>query len=134
MFPRIREIIDPFGLRLRVTVNPHPAGAQVKLERPDLAHSPEMLLDAYGAEMLSGYVMASRLALPEGLPDEPVDGRFPFELRLAHSPKVSIEIRRTGAGRPLDVPATFWDKLYAELCLAIPHARELSRRCGVLLH
>jgi hypothetical protein len=41
---------------------------------------------------------------------------------------VAIEISRPGADRPLDIPAPFWDKLYAELCLVIPHARELSRR------
>jgi hypothetical protein len=58
VFPRIREIVDPFGLRLRVTVDAHPSGALVKLERPDVAGSSQLLLDAYGAELLSGYIMA----------------------------------------------------------------------------
>ncbi|MDP9413635.1 MAG: hypothetical protein M3Q08_05980 [Pseudomonadota bacterium] len=134
MFPRIREIIDPFGLRLRVTVSPHASGALVALERPGQAGASRLLLDAYGAELLSGYIMASRLALPEGLPAEPVEGSFPFELRLSHEPKVAIEISQPGIARPLEIPAPFWDKLYAELCLVIPHARELSRRAGASVH
>ena len=135
VFPRIREIIDPFGLRLRVTVTMDPSGASVTLERPDQQGGMRLRLDAYGAELLSGYIMASRLALPQDLPAEQVEGAFPCELRLSQEPKVAIEISGKGAARPLDVTATFWDKLYAELCLAIPHARELSRRrAAPLMH
>lgn len=134
MFPRIREIIDPFGRRLRLAVGPHPSGALIEIQRPDHADTPRVLLDAYGAELLSGYIMASRLALPQTLPDEKAEGRFPFALRLSHEPKVAIEISGPGLERPLDIPAPLWDKLYAELCIAVPHARELSRRSGALVH
>ena len=134
MFPRIREIIDPFGRRLRLSVEPHPIGAIVEFQRPDEADSPRVLLDGYGAEIVSGYIMAARLALPHPLPDEAIDGHFAVRLRLTHEPKVAIEIGQQGAGRSLEIPAPFWDKLYAELCLVIAHARELGRRQTERVH
>lgn len=134
MFPRIREIIDPFGRRLRLSVEPHPIGALIAVERPDEAGSPRVLLDGYGAEIVSGYIMAARLALPHSLPDEAIDGPFAAQLRLTHEPKVAIEIGPRGSARSLEVPAPFWDKLYAELCLVIAHARELGRRQAERVH
>ena len=127
---RIRELTDPFGLRLRVSVERHPKGALVALERHDITGAPRVLLDGYGAELLSGFIMAGRLALPHPLPDERCAGAFPFVLSLTHEPKVSIRIRQDGDGETLEIPAPFWDKLYAELCLVIPHAREFTRSAG----
>jgi hypothetical protein len=134
VFPRIREIVDPFGLRLRVCVEPHLTGALVSIERPDLSSNPRICLDPYGAEILSGYIMASRLALPHDLPGESVRGAFACELRFLREPKVSIELEQAGQGALLDIPATFWDKLYAELCLVIPHVRELGRTAVRTVH
>lgn len=134
MFPRIREIIDPFGRRLRLSVEPHAVGALIAFERLDEADSPRVLLDGYGAELVCGYVMAARLALPHPLPDEAIDGHFAAQLRLVHEPKVTIEIGQRGVGRSLEIPATLWDKLYAELCLVIAHAREMGRRQTERVH
>ena len=133
---RIRELTDPFGLRLRVSVERHPKGALVALERYDLTGAPRVLLDGYGAELLSGFIMAGRLALPHPLPDERCSGAFPFVLSLTHEPKVSIRIRQDEGGDTLEIPAPFWDKLYAELCLVIPHAREFTRSAaaGAFVH
>jgi hypothetical protein len=124
---RIRELTDPFGLRLRLSVEPHPQGALIALERQDAPGRPRILLDGYGGELLSGFIMAARLALPHPLPAERCEGLFPAELSLAHEPKVSITIRQDEGGAVLEIPAPFWDKLYAELCLVIPHAREFTR-------
>lgn len=124
---RIRELTDPFGLRLRVSVEPHPKGALIALERHDAAGRPRVLLDSYGGELLSGFIMAARLALPHPLPAERCQGLFPAEISLTHEPKVSICIRQQENGTVLEIPAPFWDKLYAELCLVIPHAREFTR-------
>ena len=124
---RIRELTDPFGLRLRVSVEPHPNGAVIALERYDVPGKPRVLLDGYGADLLSGFIMAARLALPHPLPDERCGGNFPSELSLTHEPKVAIRIRQGGGGQTIEIPAPFWDKLYAELCLVIPHAREFTR-------
>lgn len=127
MPPRIREITDPFGMRLRVSVEPHPQGALIALERHDLPERPRVMLDGYGGELLSGFIMAARLALPHPLPDEHCAGSFALKLSLTHDPKVSIVLRQDESGEAIDIPAPFWDKLYAELCLVIPHARELTR-------
>jgi hypothetical protein len=124
---RIRELTDPFGLRLRLSVEPHPHGALIALERHDAAGRPRILLDSYGGELLSGFIMAARLALPHPLPAERCEGLFPAELSLTHEPKISIAIRQDETGAVLEIPAPFWDKLYAELCLVIPHAREFTR-------
>ncbi|TFI59645.1 hypothetical protein E2493_04020 [Sphingomonas parva] len=124
---RIREITDPFGMRLRISVEPHPRGALIVLERHDLPERPRVLLDGYGGELLSGFIMAARLALPHPLPDEHCAGSFALKLSLTHDPKVSIVLRQDESGEVIDIPAPFWDKLYAELCLVIPHARALTR-------
>jgi hypothetical protein len=128
VLPRIREITDPFGLILRISVEPHPIGALVALERADQAERPSVLLDCYGAELLSGYIMAARLALPHALPDERCGGQFPSEMRMARDPSTSIEIRQTEAGQLFEIPALFWDKLYAELCMVLAHVRASSHR------
>ena len=134
MFPRIREITDPFGMMLRISVEPHPSGALVALERSDQAGRPSVLFDCYGTELLSGYIMAARLALPDALPEESCGGRFPSQLRLTQAPKTSIEIRQSEAKEHFEIPAPFWDKLYAELCMVLAHARELSRASAASVH
>lgn len=134
MFPRIREITDPFGMMLRISVEPHPVGALVALERSDQADRPKVLLDCYGAELLSGYIMAARLALPDALPEESCGGRYPSQMRMTQDPKTSIEIRQSELGHLFEIPAPFWDKLYAELCMVLAHARELSRGSAQRVH
>jgi hypothetical protein len=124
---RIREITDPFGMRLRISIHPDPGGALIALERSDVAGTPRVLLDGYAGELLSGFIMAARLALPHPLPEESSDGSFGAQLRLTHEPKVAIEVRQPQAKQAIDIPAPFWDKLYAELCLALPHARQYGR-------
>ena len=134
MFPRIREITDSFGERLRISVEEHPTGALVVLERPDTADRPRVLLDGYGAEVLAGYVMSARLAVPHELPDERVDGVFGSSFRLALDPSAVLLVRQRQSDVALDIPAPFWDRLYAELCLVIAHARELGRRAAARVH
>ncbi|HEY0043615.1 MAG TPA: hypothetical protein VGB62_03605 [Allosphingosinicella sp.] len=134
---RIREITDPFGMRLRVSIHPDPHGALIALERSDVAGAPRVMLDSYGGELLSGFIMAARLALPHPLPDEACSGRHGAELCLTHEPAVAIKVRQAhGEGAGIDIPAPFWDKLYAELCLVLPHARQYGRGAGtaVLVH
>ena len=138
MFPRVREITDALGGRMRLTVEAHPGGGRVLIERPHQRGCPRVALDGYGAELLTGYIMAARLALPHGLPEEPIDGPFPATLRLVTKPRVTMLIDRPAPApapeRPLELPATFWDRLYAELCLVTAHTRELARRAGCGIH
>jgi hypothetical protein len=132
LFPRIREITDAFGARLRVSVEEHPSGAMIVLERPDLRDHGRILLDGYGTDVLSGYIMSARLAVPHGLPDEHVDGMFSTHYELDLEP--SAALRLTQADAELEIPAPFWDRLYAELCLVTAHARELARRAEARVH
>jgi len=134
MFSRIREITDPYGMMLRVSVEPHPVGALVSLERSDQTDQPGVVLDCYGAEVLSGYIMAARLAVPNPLPEERCGGRFPSQLRLTQAPDTLIEIHQGEFGRHFEIPALFWDKLYAELCMVVAHARELGRAAVATVH
>lgn len=134
MFPRIREITDAFGARLRVSVEEHPSGALVVIERPDLPTRPRVMLDGYGVDVLAGYVMSARLAVPQSLPDESVDGLFCTRFRLGLDPCASLQLSQDGARAALDVPAPFWDRFYAELCLVGAHARELGRRAEARVH
>jgi hypothetical protein len=133
LFPRIREITDAFGSRLRVSVEEHPSGALVVLERPDAKGRPRILLDGYGVDVLSGYIMSARLSVPHPLPDEAVDGTFGTRFRLALEPAAALAISQSGEAG-LDIPAPFWDRLYAELCLVAAHARELGRRAEARVH
>lgn len=134
LFSRVREIRDPFGMRLRVSVERHPRGAVIALECSDVEGSPRVLLDDYGAELLSGYILSARLALPGKIPDEVFDGSYPSQLRLTYEPEAAIEIDQAGESATLSIPSTFWDRLYAELFLVVAHARELGRRAPALLH
>ncbi|QIG79680.1 hypothetical protein [Stakelama tenebrarum] len=133
MFPRIREITDAFGGRLRLSVEEHPSGALVVIERPDAADRARVLLDGYGCDVLAGYVMSARLAVPHGLPNEHVDGNFGASFRLDLEPCAAICIAEASGG-DVEIPSPFWDRLYAELCLVSAHARELARRAEARVH
>lgn len=129
MFPRIREITDAFGARLRVSVEQHPAGALVMLELADQHRPLRISLDRYGAEVLWGYIMAVRLAVPGSLPEERIGGQFPSRLCLRRHPRAALVVVQAEAERPFEIAATFWDRLYAELSVVIAHAREFERLC-----
>ncbi|RYF13165.1 MAG: hypothetical protein EOO77_16055 [Oxalobacteraceae bacterium] len=130
MFPRVREIIDAFGARLQVSVEAHPTGSLVVFNRPDCTPYPKAMLDGYGVDVLCGYIMAARLALPNGLPDETVDGPFAARFALARGDQVRLVMQQSNDHRAFEIPAPFWDRLYAELCVVIAHSRELSRRAA----
>jgi len=128
VFPRIREIVDAFGGCLRVSVEPHPSGALVMFERPDRVAYPQAVLDGYGAEVLCGYIMAARLALPNPLPDEVVDGAFGSRFSVTQEGKVTLRLTSQPGGAPFEIPPHYWDRLYAELSVVNAHSRELGRR------
>jgi hypothetical protein len=134
LFPRIREITDAFGARLRVSIERHPGGALVILEHPDQLGPPRVMFDCYGAELLTGFIMAARLALPHGLTDEVVAGAFPSRFSLARGSNVALCIAQRGRALPFAIMVTFWDRLYAELCMVVAHARELERGTVARIH
>jgi hypothetical protein len=129
VYSRIREITDALGDRLRISVEPHPeAGALVMIQRTGIRGAPRILLDGFGADVLSGYIMSARLALPGTLPPEEVDGAFPSSLSLTHAPQTALVMSQPAGGARFEIPATFWDRLFAELCIVNAHAREFGRR------
>jgi hypothetical protein len=134
VFPRIREIIDESGHRLRVRVEVDRGGALVILELPDWPDAPRLVLDPHGAELLGSYLMSARLALPHGLPDEDVTRGLARQIRLVLVPSPLIEVLQGMAANPFQIPARYWDKLYAELCLVVAHTRDLTWRMPLRLH
>ena len=128
MFPRIREIEDALGSRLRLGVEAHASGSVVTIACCGQTSDRQVLLDLYGSEVLRAYIEAARLALPQDLPEEHVDGAYPVRLRLRREPCIALLVTQAGHDQPLSIPATFWDRLHAELGVANAHARELDRR------
>lgn len=128
MFLRTRDIADGSdGACLRVSLNAHPAGTVVMLERRDQEHRPFARLSLHGAEILNGFVMAARLSTPQPIPDETTGQPCParFRLECTAEPRVLVEQEDRF---PLSIEARLWDRLYAELCLALAHGREQAQQ------
>lgn len=131
VFPRVREIVDSLGTRLRVSVEACPGGPLTLIEDP---HQPaRVLLDAYGTELLGGYIMSARLSLPCGLPEESTAGAFAATFELSRGPDAAIVVHQAEGCR-FAIPASVWDKLYAELCIVVAHGRRFDREESVRLH
>lgn len=134
MQARIRDIEDSLGACVRLAIAPHPSGAIVTLERRDLPGFPQLMLNQYGAEILTAFIMAARLSMPHAMPEEVTEGPFAssFHLVTGHHPAIVIE--QDNEGDRISIPATMWDRLYAELCLATAHGREFARRQTAAWH
>ena len=133
-FPRIREIADPYGEVVRISVEPHPGGALILIDRPKAPHSGQFMLDAYGADSLLGYIMSARLAVPGTMPEEEIGGAFPTRFQLEPEPEAAVIIDQLNADEPLRIVLALWDRVYAELCIVCAHARELGRGRQSYLH
>ena len=134
MFRRVREIVDPEGKRLRVSVDRLAGRAVTIIDLPSRGSAPRVVLDAYGTELLGGYIMSARLALPHGLPDEHVAGGCATRFELVREPLPSIRITQKGCAAGVEIAHPFWDKLYAELCMVIAHARQLGTEPSFSIH
>lgn len=134
LFPRIREIADAFDTVVRISVEPHPGGALVIIDRPDLPNAGKVMLDAYGAEILVGFIMSARLAVPGEMPTEEIGGAFPTRFQLDYGPDVSVIIDQLQNSKPFHLPEALWDRTYAEMCIVCAHARELERRRVARVH
>lgn len=117
-----------------MSVDVDEGGALVTLEFPDGIDDTRVVLDPFGAELLGGYLMSARLALPHGLPDEAIDRGLVRRLRLVIDPAPLVEILQGAAGIAFEIPARFWDKLYAELCLVVAHMRDRGRHVPIRVH
>ena len=86
------------------------------------------MLDAYGVDILLGYIMSARLAVPGKMPEEEIGGAFPTRFQLEPEPAAAVIIDQLNDEIPLRIPAALWDRVYADLCIVCAHARELGRR------
>lgn len=133
LYARIRDLEDSGGICLRISMAPHPEGVMVTLERRDRPHHPQVILGLCGAEILAGFLMAARLSMPHGMPDEIVEGSFPVRFHLDCDPSLRVTIDPDD-GTLFFIDEPLWDRLYAELCLVTAHGRELARRTEASLH
>jgi len=134
VFSRVREIVDKDGQRLRVSVDVDKGGALVTLELPDDPDVPRAVLDPFGAELLGSYLMCARLALPHALPDEDTQRGLARRFRMVVAPSPLIEVSQGLAADLFPIPARYWDKLYAELCMIVAHTRDLRCQIPMRIH
>ena len=92
------------------------------------------MLDGYGADVLLGYIMSARLAVPGTMPEEEIGGLFPARFQLEPEPDAAIIIDQINDEEPLRIAAALWYRVYADLCIVCAHARELGRRRQAYLH
>lgn len=123
---RIRDIIHRDGARLRLSLAAGDSanGPLIRLTDPDSLIAGTVMLDLYGAELLAGFLMSARLSAVGDLADECCNGDYAFHLRLcAPGGDERVEIDQPGAR--LLLARAMWDRLYAELQLALAHGRHL---------
>jgi hypothetical protein len=117
---RIRELVHVSGYRLRISLDRSDGAMLIHLSNP-AGRSQPIRLDLYGGELLAGFLMSARLAAGGELGEERSDGLFSCRFRLLS--KAAIELSQD-EGRLL-LPERLWDRLYAELMLALAHGRNL---------
>lgn len=113
---RIREIIHCAGPRLRIVLDHEDGVMRVQLSDPSTGSEP-VLLDPYGTELLAGFILSARLSGGQ-LAEEWSGGMLGCRFQLTRE-----HIKLSQEGRFLLVPSLIWDRLYAELMLAVAHAR-----------
>jgi hypothetical protein len=113
---RIRDIVHCSGRRLRVVLDRGDEAMMIQLSDPSCAGDPVML-DPYGTELLAGFLLSARLSGGQ-LAEEWSGGLLGCRFRLTRE---HVELSQDN--RLLLVPSSMWDRLYAELMLAVAHAR-----------
>ena len=121
---RIRDIVHVSGPALRIGLNDSGEGhLALHLSDPAKLQASTVQLDLYGGELLAGFVLTARLASPdEDIAEERSGGPFGCRISLrGKTRRASIDIRQ--AGQSLIVSNLLWDRLYAELLIALAHGR-----------
>lgn len=119
---RIRDIVHDSGRRLRIGLD-RSGGEFMLIHLSDPACPSEPVqLDLYGGELLAGFLMSARLAGGSGLGEERSGGLFGCRLRLVGNASIELVQDRSR----LHLPQILWDRLYAELLLALAHGRHLG--------
>ena len=132
-FARVRELSDTRGARLRLGIEHGPYGTRIALEQCD-ASAACVVLDVHGAELLCGFVMAARLAGEDGLADEHAYGPNAATFCAVSDKDERIEIVQTDGAARVAIPASLWDRFFAELSIVAAHGRALSAPVRATLH
>lgn len=132
-FPRRRDFRDPFGDCLSITTEAHGDHLLVELDRPDVSGQLPVRLDAYGAELLCGYLLSAGRAFPRRIGDELIDGGFPARLRVVPEPFSAVRIQPLACAECLDIPFAAWDWVGAEMSLVVTAALQRLKAAGTNL-
>jgi hypothetical protein len=124
MAMRITDIVHDSGRRLRVGLDRSGDETMILQLSDPLSPCEPVLLDLYGSELLAGFVMNARLTAGGFLREERCGGLFGCRLRLLSGAGAAIELVQHRSR--LLVPDVLWDRLYAELTLALAHGRHAS--------
>ena len=128
---RIRDIVHDNGRRLRVGLDRSGDQTMILQLSDPLSPGEPVLLDLYGSELLAGFLMNARLTANGMLGEERCGGLFGCRLRLVQTPGDAIELVQHRSR--LFVPDILWDRLYAELMLALAHGRHSASRATACL-
>jgi hypothetical protein len=120
---RIRDLVHVSGRRLRISLDQGNDAMLIHLSDP-ACRSRAVQLDLYGGELLAGFLMSARLTTSSDLGEERSGGLFGCRLRLLDAAEIELS---QASGRLL-LPRVLWDRLYAELMLALAHGRNLTGR------
>ncbi|GAA4032957.1 hypothetical protein GCM10022281_10890 [Sphingomonas rosea] len=124
---RLRELSCGIRHRLRLALEATATGEPplVRLGLPAEVGGPSVLLDLYGAELLSGFLLSARVAGAGLVAPEEGLGDYPFSLRLTRAGEEGV-IEIVQGAEKLAVVQPLWDRLYAELLLVLAHGRHLA--------
>ncbi|MBZ6379242.1 hypothetical protein B5C34_08770 [Pacificimonas flava] len=120
---RRRQLTDSLGSKFRTRIYGGAGDLQIELE--DVATSTSMFFDLYNAELLAGFIMATRLTSPRSVPEEHTVGAYAAVYQSVREPVPAIRITQE-SGLILEIRSTFWDQLFAELNLVCAHVRARS--------
>ena len=118
---------------MRLGIEHGPYGMRIALEQRDETGAC-VVLDVHGAELLCGFVMAARLAGDDGLADEHAYGPNAATFCAVSGKDERIEIVQTDGAARVAIPASLWDRFFAELTIVTAHGRALSDPVRATVH
>lgn len=127
---RVREIDDGFGARVRLSASG--PRALLWLERLDAGPAVRVDLDLGAADMLANYLLAARVAGCADQPPESVGVLTPVTMAVVRAPEGAVRLR--GGAGTLDIPGGLWDRLFAELKLALASVRSFWTSPSAAVH
>lgn len=116
---RIRELDDGFGARLRLSASHE--RALLWLERSGAGTDTRIDLDLNAADLLASYLFAVGLTGGSDQPPERGGVLTPVSMELVWEPEGAVRVH--AGGRSIDIPGGLWERVYAELKLALASVR-----------